>query len=232
MEYANGIRPYVLEWYHEVFRKAFDNKIDVDCKVIKRNNDGQEAKIYEKKVALTTDDLVLETKEVLGKIFTKKQILDSYTNPLINQGYIDSTESELDRRCNVYYPIIAIKGNKSLFDSDSSRALLYARFNDIREEEHTPSYGVSTSRMDFMIKEEEIVIETKMTRDGLKDKELQDQLIKDITSYQGHPDCKTLFIIVYDPKERIMRPHSLRRDLEKTNFGGLKVRLIISPLNR
>jgi hypothetical protein len=76
------------------------------------------------------------------------------------------------------------------------RALLHARFNDIRKEEHTPSYGVSTSRMDFIIKEEGIVIETKMTRDGLNDKELQDQLIKDIASYQEHPDCKTLFIVV------------------------------------
>jgi hypothetical protein len=112
------------------------------------------------------------------------------------------------------------------------RALLHARFNDIREEEHTPSFGVLTNRMDFIIKEEGIVIETKMTRDRLDDKELLEQLMKDTMIYQGHPDCKTLFFVVYDPEERIMKPHALQRDLEMRNSGNLKVRLIITPLNR
>ena len=42
--------------------------------------------------------------------------------------------------------------------------------------------------MDFLLKDDEISIEVKMTRDGLKDKELGEQLIIDIAKYKEHPN--------------------------------------------
>ena len=75
---------------------------------------------------------------------------------------------------------------------DLLHALLRIFFKDIRPEEWVPSYAGSSSRMDFLLHQEEIVIEVKMTRDGLKQKELVDQLLIDIARYEKHPGCKTL----------------------------------------
>jgi hypothetical protein len=69
--------------------------------------------------------------------------------------------------------------------------------------------------MDFLLKEEEIAIEVKMTRDGLKDKELGDQLIIDIAKYQTHPGCKCLYCFVYDPDGIIRNPRGIEKDLIK-----------------
>jgi REase_DpnII-MboI len=44
---------------------------------------------------------------------------------------------------------------------DSLHALLKLHFDDVRREEWTPSYAGSQSRMDFLLKREKIVVETK-----------------------------------------------------------------------
>jgi hypothetical protein len=66
---------------------------------------------------------------------------------------------------------------------DLLHAILRIFFKDVREEEWTPSYAGNSSRMDFLLRQEEIVIEVKMTREGLKQKELVDQLLVDIARY-------------------------------------------------
>lgn len=38
----------------------------------------------------------------------------------MNQGYIDSVESEMDRRCKIYYPTGIMTKNRKLFDNNSS----------------------------------------------------------------------------------------------------------------
>lgn len=50
---------------------------------------------------------------------------------------------------------------------DLLHGLLRLYFDDIRPEEWTPSYGGGSARMDFLLKEHEIVVEAKMTRKGL-----------------------------------------------------------------
>src|SRR5437870_10888097 len=85
-------------------------------------------------------------------------------------------------------------------------ALLTLYFDDIRKEEGTPSHAGKSSRMDFLLKDELIVIETKMTRDGLGDKELGEELALDIEWYKEHRDCKTLVCFVYDPEKRLKNP--------------------------
>jgi hypothetical protein len=81
---------------------------------------------------------------------------------------------------------------------DLLNALLCLNFSDVRPEEWTPSYAGSSKRMDFLLKDEEIVIEVKMTRESLTDKNLGEQLIIDIANYKEHPKCKTLYCFVYD----------------------------------
>lgn len=98
---------------------------------------------------------------------------------------------------------------------DLLHALLCLYFEDIRAEEWTPSYAGGSSRQDFLLKNEQIVIEVKKTRKGLGDKKVGEELIIDIERYKVHPDCKILLCFIYDPEERIMNPKGIENDLTR-----------------
>lgn len=114
---------------------------------------------------------------------------------------------------------------------DVFHALLRLHFDDVRPEEHTPSYAGGSSRVDFLLKNEKIVIELKKTRKSLKTKDIGEQLIIDIARYSVHNDCKCLVCFVYDPEGKISNPEGLEQDLERQSSDKLKVRVIISPKN-
>jgi hypothetical protein len=111
---------------------------------------------------------------------------------------------------------------------DLLHALLRLHFTDIRKEEWTPSYAGTSSRMDFLLKCEEVVVEVKMTRKGLKDRDLVDQLLVDIARYEEHPNCKTLVCFVYDPEGRIGNSAAIVSDLEKRR-SKIEVRVFVQP---
>ena len=111
---------------------------------------------------------------------------------------------------------------------DLLHALLKLYFDDIRPEEWTPSYAGASSRMDFLLKNESIVIEVKKTRKGLGAKELGEQLIVDIERYQSHPSCKTLLCFVYDPEGKIPNPQGLENDLSRKE-DSFTVKVLIVP---
>lgn len=111
---------------------------------------------------------------------------------------------------------------------DLLRALLRLSFDDIREEEWTPSYAGSASRVDFLLKLERIVVEVKKTRSGLSARELGEQLIVDIARYQAHPDCQALLCFVYDPDGLVKNPRGLEGDLSRS-AGGFEVQVLIAP---
>jgi DpnII restriction endonuclease len=113
---------------------------------------------------------------------------------------------------------------------DLMHALLCLDFNDIRPEEYTPSYAGGNSRMDFLLKDEKVVIEIKKTRHGLGAREIGEELSIDITRYRGHPDCDTLICFVYDPEGKIGNPSGLRNDLEKLSSSELRIIVVIRPL--
>ncbi len=112
---------------------------------------------------------------------------------------------------------------------DLFHSLLRVEFDDIRPEEYTPSYAGSSTRVDFLLKNEKIVIEIKMTRNGLKDKEIGNQLILDSQHYKVHPDCKRLICFVYDPENRIENPKGLETDLNNLTDDELIVEVYIRP---
>ena len=111
---------------------------------------------------------------------------------------------------------------------DLLHGLLVLHFEDVRPEEWTPSYAGGNNRMDFLIEDGEIAIEVKMTRKGLKDKEVGEQLIIDITKYNSHPHCKSLYCFVYDPDEVIRNPRGIEKDLEAYS-SGISVKVYIRP---
>lgn len=112
---------------------------------------------------------------------------------------------------------------------DLLNILLSIHYDDIRKEENTPSYAGSSSRSDFLLKREKIIIEVKKTRKGLKDKEVGSQLIIDIAHYKSHPDCKHLICFVYDPDSHIVNPRGLEDDLNKLSQEEFKVEVFIRP---
>lgn len=111
---------------------------------------------------------------------------------------------------------------------DLLHGLLRLHFDDVRAEEWTPSYAGGASRVDFLLKAEQIVVEVKKTRASMKAKELGEQLLIDRARYEVHPDCKALVCFVYDPEGKIGNPVGIERDLEKVK-GPLKVRVMIAP---
>jgi hypothetical protein len=111
---------------------------------------------------------------------------------------------------------------------DLLHALLNIVSDDVRPEEYTPSYAGAASRMDFLIKQEKLVIETKMASSKLTDKAIGEQLVIDINRYQSHPDCKTLLCLVYDPESNMKNPSALENDLTGKH-NDLNVRLIVVP---
>ncbi len=111
---------------------------------------------------------------------------------------------------------------------DLLQGLLKIDFEDVRPEEWTPSYAGGSNRMDFLLKDDEIAIEVKMTRQGLKDKELGEQLIIDIAKYQSHPNCKSLYCFVYDPEGIIRNPRGMEKDLAELG-KGFHVKVFIRP---
>lgn len=111
---------------------------------------------------------------------------------------------------------------------DLLHSLLHIYFDDIRKEEWTPSYAGGSSRVDFLLKDDSLIVEVKKTRKGLKAKEVGEQLIIDIARYQAHPNCKKLICFVYDPDGWISNPRGVENDLNGKN-GELEVKALIVP---
>jgi len=110
---------------------------------------------------------------------------------------------------------------------DLLHALLQLYFDDIRKEEWTPSYAGGSSRQDFLLKNEKIVIEVKKTRASMTDRNLGEQLIIDIEKYKNHPGCNLLICFVYDPEGILGNPQGIMNDLNTKHKSFAEV--IIKP---
>lgn len=111
---------------------------------------------------------------------------------------------------------------------DAMHALLRLHFTDVRPEEWTPSYGGRTTRMDFLLRPERVVIEVKMTRRGLTQREVISQLTEDKERYRSHPDCQALVCFVYDPIGACDNPTALETDVS-VRTGDFRVEVVVAP---
>jgi hypothetical protein len=111
---------------------------------------------------------------------------------------------------------------------DLLHALLCVFFDDIRPEEYTPSKGGGSARIDFLLKNEKIVVEAKMANQKFKDKQIGDELFIDIKRYQAHPDCNFLICFVYDPEGFLKNPAGLSADISRKH-DKLDVKLLVGP---
>lgn len=111
---------------------------------------------------------------------------------------------------------------------DLLHAILRLHFDDVRPEEVTPSYAGNSSRVDFYLPRERIVVEAKMTRGNLGQKDIANQLVIDVARYAQMATVDTLICLVYDPERKCGNPRTLENDVE-ASVGRLKVRAIVCP---
>lgn len=111
---------------------------------------------------------------------------------------------------------------------DLLHGILRLHFDDVRPEEYTPSYAGKHSRVDFLLPRERLVIEAKMTRDGLGQKDVIDQLLIDVGRYSKMDHVDTLVCLVFDPDRKCANPKGIESDVENSG-GRLKVRVVVCP---
>lgn len=149
-------------------------------------------------------ELVENIKEILDRLFVR----------------FHKVAKQLTKRYSSRHTLVI---NDEYDVQDLLHALLRIYFDDIRAEEWTPSYAGGSSRVDFLLKNEELVIEVKIASSKLKDVKIGEQLIIDIAKYKAHPDCKKLVCFVYDPDGCVNNPIGLINDIENGNDGFVKV---------
>jgi hypothetical protein len=176
-------------------------------------------------------------------------LFSAITNALKSSGYVDADKKEsqkenmalgtlvqmfkrfhvsalqLAKRYNNREPFLI---NDEYDVQDYIHALLKIYFNDIRPEEYAPSYAGSASKIDFLLKDEKILLETKYATTKLKDKKIGEQLIIDTERYKSHPDCEHLVCFVYDPNFNIKNPYGIEKDLSGKK-DKLNVKVYIYP---
>lgn len=106
-------------------------------------------------------------------------------------------------------------------------AILRLLFEDVRREDAVPQHAGGASRVDFILPTAGIVVETKMTRKGLTDRPLGQELIIDWARYAKHPDCQAIVALVYDPERRLSNPAGLENDLSHDDENPIKRVVII-----
>ena len=192
-----------------------------------------------------TPDYAFQKRYVEG-LDVAKQILNSMIDEIKEFGFdgqIQSLKTDslgvIENICNRFHLVArqlrSRYSNRATIEiedeydvQDLFHSLLHLYFNDIRPEEWTPSYAGGSSRIDFLLKKEQIIVEIKKTRKTLTTKDIADQLIIDTKRYQSHPDSKCLFCFVYDPEGRIGNPIGLENDLTDKE-DEFRTIVIVSP---
>lgn len=178
-------------------------------------------------------DFIKKSRRLIRQLEIKENIADEGT------AILDSISSIL-RICERFHVVVEQLKNRHAnrptlriddeYDvQDLLHSLLRIFFDDVRPEEWTPSYAGGSSRIDFLLKKEKIIVEVKKTRKNLTDKEIGEQLLVDIAKYRQHPDCKNLICLVYDPENRIKNPVGLSNDLDQLSDKKIQIITVIEP---
>jgi hypothetical protein len=114
---AGNLRPYIAKWYTDVFMPTFK---DQDGKPNKLIDDDGILIAKESHAGVTTEQLAEKTKLAFGGIKPSSgELLNKYLYPLMNQGLIDKTQSQINGRSNIFFPVEAVEDGKifSLFEN-------------------------------------------------------------------------------------------------------------------
>lgn len=156
--------------------------------------------------------------------------------PIVQFESIDVT---LEKICTNFHrcarSILNRHGNRKTLEindeydvQDLLQGILRLFIDDVRPEDYVPSYAGGNSRTDFYLPQYETYIETKMTREGLRDKEVGEQLAIDIARYGDR--CQTLVCFIYDKGSLLSNPYGLISDLEALGADRVCVKVYIAPI--
>jgi DpnII restriction endonuclease len=178
------------------------------------------------------------TERFAGPIRTQRGILEQALARLgTGSATLDALEllENLGRRLPVAFSILGSphRGKDGIVVADEYdvqhvlHAIAVLHFDEVEPEEPTPKMASGSSRLDFLLKQEEIAIETKMTRPNLSKQKLRDELASDIVYFRAHPSVKALFALIYDPNRRITNSVGVERDLNATSSDEFMVRVVV-----
>jgi len=224
-DYVRHVRPSQIPVYdYSILTRGIDTPphIEVIANLAALGTKSAAARTFEELVRRILRQLLLKVEETkggensdyIGKVID--DIFDNFhafSNQLKNRHSARSTIEIADE-----YDV-----------QDLLHAILRIHFKDVRAEEYTPSFAGSSARMDFLLTNENIVIEVKKTRPNLTDREIGSQLILDIAHYRNHQNCKELKCFVYDPENKIKNPRGLENDINKQSNEKMTVKLYIRP---
>jgi hypothetical protein len=104
-------------------------------------------------------------------------------------------------------PAFRVEDEKDL--DDLLRAVLPLHFDDIRPQSRTPRYAAGT-RTDFLLAPERIVVSARLARSEVREPQLREQLVEDVTHYCGRKDvCDALVVYIHDPEGVVRDPRAL-----------------------
>ena len=109
---------------------------------------------------------------------------------------------------------------------DSIHMALSMLYKDVRPEEVHSSYAGVSPRVDFFIKQEQVVVEAKVAYKNHANKDVSDELILDIVRYSKRPGVRDLVIVVYDLDGSLKNPAGFEADLEAHEVGTLRVHVV------
>jgi hypothetical protein len=181
----------------------------------------------------------LENEETISTVerdTSERDTSESLEAPSIQVATIPSVDllvSSLRRIAYSFRPlVIRRRGRTGMTISDEYdlqdlvESLLKSLYNDVRSEERTPSYAGSSSVMDFLLKDEAVAVEVKVTAVGRLPKQVKTELLVDISDYKQHPSVSTLLAVVYDLAASFNNPIGFERDLSGEH-DGLEVRVLV-----
>jgi len=108
---------------------------------------------------------------------------------------------------------------------DLLHCFLTIEYNDVRTEQWTPEYAGGSAKIDFLLPEVSLSVETKIVTDTHGRNEIGEELIIDSTKYRTHPKCDILVCLVYDPNFLLKNKFGFISDLESN--PNLKVRVFV-----
>ncbi|PJZ82989.1 hypothetical protein CH364_18520, partial [Leptospira harrisiae] len=160
------------------------------------------------------DLIMMEEYERLLLADSSKQLINNLT---INETILQVLNNFDNASRNLRGARRAGKENYKINDEYDVQDLLYVMlkpiFPNLETEDPVPKIGGRGSRIDLVLKEHGILIETKMIKNSDQNEtKFVKELKEDFESYHAYPGIKNLFVFVYDP---------YRKTKDKNNFTSL-----------
>jgi REase_DpnII-MboI len=168
---------------------------------------------------------LVKQRQILAEALHETTAVDSVLNELATIfARLPEFISVLSIAANSNVPAPSLANERDL--QVLTEGILRLLYHNIVAEDVVPKKSGASSRADFVIKDEGILVETKMTRKSLTDKRVGDELLIDWGRYPRYPDICGVFALVYDPMRRLRNPAALEEDLSHSS-SGISMRTIV-----